>query len=584
MTAVEGQHPVKASPGTAAGGRWYRAMWTRRGDFAWNPSRRLAWGAVVTAAALYSVIAWSARFPVIPLDEVVMVGNSRVISGVSGEWTLSGGGFMPGLAILMAPVWWFTQSAVVVYQVGIWITVALSLLAIWPLSAIAERAGLSRNGGVIVSALVVMAPARSLLANYLLSDSALLLATAALVVAGDRLWVLRRNVDALWFGVTVGATVLAHGRGVGTAVAAGLWGLLLLRRSRQRATIAMASALVFAFAAFLLYTKITGALLSSDARVGGSFGDLSGRDVGASLASGVGQLWYGTLAWPAVAVLGGLALLRWRRGGMASLVLLGSATALVLATFQLDPQRGLTRIDPWFYGRYMDQWWPILAVVGLAVLVRVKWPLMAALTLGVSAVSGLGMLFITVPSIPRGMGWEDIHVLGISPWLRLDDYANGREQSWGVIVLTAIALTLLVLALGLMRVWVLPILAALWIWLSIAQDVQGIDLRLGDRAPSREVFGLGLLPADATIGVDEGIGQDGNMLVFAAAPTRLVEVDPLAPPNGVDVVYVSWLKANAEPPGVKIFAPTVGTLFDVWIEPGALQDRMDAQGLLSENE
>lgn len=563
------------------GAPWYRSIWTRRKDFVWQPSWWLAVVAVAVAAALYVVVAWSARFPAIPLDEIVMVGNSRVIAGLSGSWPLSGGGFMPGLAILMAPTWWFTHSAIVVYQVGIWITVALSLLSIWPLSAIAERAGLSRPAGVIVSALVIMAPARSLLANFLLSESALLLATATLVVVADRLWRRRRSVDALLFGAAVGAVVLAHGRGVGTAVAAGLWALLLLRRDPKRAILAGASALVAAFGAYLLYLGVAHAVVGSDLRVGSAFGNLAGRDLGASLASAVGQIWYGTVAWPAVAVLGAMAMFRWRRrGGMTSLVMLGVPIGLIVSTVQLDPHAGLTRMDPWFYGRYMDQWWPILAVVGLAILVRIRWPLMSALALGVSVISGLTMLFITVPSMPKGMRWVDVHVLGITPWLRLDAYANGRDQSWDVIVLTGIALTFLLLALGFIRVWVVPTLAILWIWLSIAQDVQGVDIGLGARDPISSALGIQILPKGEVAGIDTNMDELGNFVVFGGDPHSFEKVDSLHPPNGMDFVYVSWLRANDAPPGVKIFAPTLGLPFVLWVEPGALQSRMDDQGLL----
>jgi len=572
---------VSATAEAAAGVPWYRVAWTRRSDFSWQPSKWLAVVAVVVAAALYVVIAWSARFPSIPLDEIVMVGNSRVIAGVSGQWPLFGGGFMPGLAILMAPAWWFTHSAIVVYQVGIWITVALSLLAIWPLSAIAERAGLSRPAGVIVSAVVVMAPARSLLANYLLSESALLLATATLVVVADRLWARRRTADALWFGAAVGAVVLSHGRGVGTAVAAGLWALLLLRRNPKRAILAGASALVAALAAYLLYRGVTNAVLGGDRRVGDAFGDLSGRDLGASVASAIGQIWYATIAWPAVAVLGAMAMFRWRRrGGMTVLVMLGIPIGLIVSTVQLNPHAGLTRMDPWFYGRYMDQWWPILAVVGLAVLIRVKWPLVSAIALGTSVVSGLAMLLITVPSMPKGMRWVDTHVLGITPWLRLDAYANGRDQSWGVIVLTGIALTLSILALGFIRVWVVPTIAALWIWLSIAQDIQGIDLRLGNRGPITDAMGINILPDGVAAGIDKDMGDLGNFVVFGSGAHPIERVDPLHPPQGMDFVYVPWLRANDAPSGVKIFAPTLGLAFVCWVEPGELQDRMGAQGLL----
>jgi len=450
-----------------------------------------------------------------------------------------------------------------------------------PLSAIAKRAGLSRHAGVIVSAAVVMAPARSLLANYLLSESALLLATATLVVVADRLWDRRSAADALWFGAAVGAVVISHGRGVGTAVAAGVWVLLLLRRDPKRAILAGVSALVAVLGAYLLYRSVTTSVLGSDGRVENAFGDLAGRDLWASVASAVGQVWYATIAWPAVAVLGAMAMWRWRRrGGMPALVGLAIPIALIVSTVQLNPHAGLTRMDPWFYGRYMDQWWPILAVVGLAVLIRVKWPLMSIVALGASVVSGLAMLFITVPSMPKGMRWVDTHVLGLTPWLRLDAYANGRDQSWGVIVLTGIALTILLLVLGFIRVWVVPTLAVLWIWLSIAQDAQGIDIRLGNRAPIMDALGINILPEGVAAGIDKDMGDLGNFVVFESGAHPIESVDPLNPPRGMDFVYVSRMHASEAPPGVKIFAPTVDLAFVCWVEPGELQDRMGAQGLL----
>lgn len=568
----------------APGAPWYRSMWARRSDYRWQPPPWLAIVAVATAAAVLVAIAWSARAPTFALDEVVMVGNSRIIAGLPGDWPLSGAGFMPGLAILMAPAWWFTSSAVLVYQVGIWITVALALLAIWPLSAIAQRTGVSRSAGVIVSAVVVVAPARSLLANYLMAESALLLATATLVVAADRLWQRHRTADALWFGAAVGGTVLCHGRAVGTAVAAGIWALLMLKRDPKRAVLAGASALLAATGAYVIYKAVTSHVIASDGRVEGAFGDLAGRDLGASAASLVGQLWYPTIAWPAVACIGALAIVRWRRnGGMATLVLLGIGTGLIVSILQLNPHAGMTRLDPWIYGRYMDQWWTILAVIGLAVLVRIKWPLVSVTALGASVFAGLDMLLITVPSMPQDMLWGDVHVLGVSPWLSWDRYGDGKSQDWGGIVLIGISLALLVMTLGLLRVWVLPVLAALWMWLSIAQDVQGIDVRSGDRDPASDGWGLGVLPRGATIGIDRDSGEWANLLVFDADHQDVQRVDVLSPPREVDVVYVYWSQANEAPPGVKVLKSTEGAQFIAWVEPGELQQRLDAEGLLVES-
>jgi hypothetical protein len=269
---------------------------------------------------------------------------------------------------------------------------------------------------------------------------------------------------------------------------------------------------------------------------------------------------------------------------MAALVLLGSAVGLVMSTVQLNPNADSFRMDLWFYGRYMDQWWTILAVVGLTVLVRVKWPAVSAIALGASVIAGLGMLMVTVQSMPGDKRWIDMHVLGVSPWLRLDAYVEGVPQKWGAIVLTGLVLTMLVLALGLMRVWVLPILAALWMWLAIGHDVQGIDNRSGVRNGSAECLGLDLLPVGLTIGVDPSLGPRANMLVFAADPRPAVIADPLAPPDGIDVIYVARRLTVAVPAGVRVLQPTASGQCVAWVYPGEVADRLDAAGLLVDPE
>ena len=151
-----------------------------------------------------------------------------------------------------------------------------------------------------------------------------------------------------------------------------------------------------------------------------------------------------------------------------------------------------------------------------------------------------------------------------------------------MIVLTGLALTVLVLVLALIRLWVLPILAVLWMWLSIAQDIQGIDVRSGDRSPSSDSLGLNLalLPGGSTVGFDQNLGIEGNIMVFDAAPRRVEKVDAHAPPHGVDVVYVGWFAATNPPHGVKVLAPTVGKKFVAWVFPGEVAQQLDAEGLL----
>jgi hypothetical protein len=149
-------------------------------------------------------------------------------------------------------------------------------------------------------------------------------------------------------------------------------------------------------------------------------------------------------------------------------------------------------------------------------------------------------------------------------------------------VLTGLALTLLILALGFIRVWVVPTVAVLWIWLSFAQDIQGVDLRLGPRVPISDYLGVNLLPPGSAIGVEKEMGAPGNLVVFGASPTAVVQVDPFDPPPGIDLVYVSWLRAKDAPAGVKILKQTMGSSVVAWVEPGELARQLDARGLLVE--
>ncbi len=185
----------------------------------WDPPAWVPILAVAAAVMTHGVVAWGEAFPLLPFDEITMVGSSRVVAGQS-PWMLSDAGFMPGLAVLLAPAWWFTDDGLLVYRVGLWMTVALGLAAIWPLGELVVRTGFSRRAGVTIAAVVMIAPARALISNVMLSETALLLAVATLLVVADTFSRRPSVAHALALGAAMGATVLAHGRGVAVVVVA----------------------------------------------------------------------------------------------------------------------------------------------------------------------------------------------------------------------------------------------------------------------------------------------------------------------------------------------------------------------------
>ena len=81
---------------------------------------RIAAGAsVLLCMYLHWQVGRSAEAPRTPWDEVHPLQTARFLSGQVDVLPLSGSGYYPGWSILLAPVWWFTDDAELVYQVAV---------------------------------------------------------------------------------------------------------------------------------------------------------------------------------------------------------------------------------------------------------------------------------------------------------------------------------------------------------------------------------------------------------------------------------------------------------------------------------
>ncbi|MCR6713324.1 MAG: hypothetical protein NVV57_11830 [Demequina sp.] len=558
-----------------------RLALARRKDYQWRPPAWLAMVAVLGAAATYFVVARSATYPLIPLDEMVMMADSRIIAGDGGAWAMTGGGFMPGLAVLLAPLWWITSDQVVVYQAGIWITVVVALLTIWPLSVLARRVGATREAGVIIASVIMIAPARILVTNFLISETLMTLATALVAAAGIRLYRTRQTRDAVLLGLATGMAVVAHGRGVAIALAVGIWCLMLLRVCARPALIAGLTAVLSSLGAFALYFAVSPASPGSDGRISGSIDNLTATSVGELFASLLGQLWYASLAWPLVLLLGsGLVARHARRKPDMALVLLMAVLAVALSTTQLTHPTDISRIDPWFYGRYNDHVWTLLATIGLALAVRWVWPKVLAIVVGVAGVLAALMFFVTVPNIPNGDGWQSLHVFGVAPWLSLEQLHKGQAQPWALICMLGFALTLALALVALVRAWIVPVLAVGWLALSLTYDANVLDVQNGTRDPDAHRWGFVALPEGVSIGVDASTGDLRNLVIFVSGDRGLVGVDVEEGRPDVDVVYTWSTETTPAQDGARVFGPSTGSEILAWVYPGALYDELDSQGLL----
>ncbi|WP_341856572.1 hypothetical protein [Brachybacterium sp. GPGPB12] len=184
--------PVPRVPGTARHRRDETAArtvppmaGTARGDALWW---LIAVAAVLACTWLYWDIAQTALAPRTPWDEGHPMQTARWIAGERGLTPVSGSGYYPGWAVMIAPVWWFTDDAYAVYTAAVWIGNLLALATIAPLAAIARRFGVSWPQGIAISAVVMMFPGRSLLADYALSERPLMLFYALTALAVHRLW------------------------------------------------------------------------------------------------------------------------------------------------------------------------------------------------------------------------------------------------------------------------------------------------------------------------------------------------------------------------------------------------------------
>lgn len=571
-----------------------RSLAARRPDRVVEAPAWLAVCAVACVVLAHGIAAWGTVLPHFAADEVSMVGNSLVIGRFTTEWSLAGGGYMPGLAILMAPVWWFTDSAVTVFHVGLGINVALAGLAVWPLAVLARWAGAQPRMAIVLAAVVSIAPARLIPSNYLMAESLLVLTSAAALVAGIRLSARPSWRAALLFGFAVGAVFLSHGRGIGLVAGAGAWALLSWRRLRWNGAIAALSVTAASALAYALFVIVAHPLYDGSARESLTWDNVVNTTVGYAFATGMGQLWYAAFAWPAIAILGAALLVRRTRtgqGGGALLILLVTVSTFAVSVTQTYERATPTpRLDPWIYGRYVDHLWVCLAVIGLAVLTRVRWAGVALAVVGSSALVCGVFLWVTAPQTPVGGWWVDVHVAGLAPFLDLEAVYQQYPEAWLRLSVLLMLFTVVVLCSAWVRSFHVIVLAVLWLSTGMSHDLLSINARdERHNAAGVDPYDVGLIPADARLGIIDATVGNPNLLVFTAWPREVgllphEALDDAGARSGVDVIFVGAQVEDFEPEGARLFAPTADNGLRAWVLPGEVFDRLEGNGQLVQPE
>ena len=337
--------------------------------------------AVVVSATLHMWVALGARAPVWTDDEIGVLANARVLAGVGESWHMANLSYYPGWSVALAPIWWFTQDPTTVYRLAIALSVLAAVAAILPLAAIARTLGVRPHVAVVLASVVTLAPARTVQSNYALTENFLVLMVALVAWAAirfaDRPTVLR----AVTLAVASGYVFFSHGRMVPVVVATCLWFVTYLWRSRARVAVvgivvtAAVSAAGYAVNAWLA-AQLYGA---SGGRETSAFSRMFDGTPQSVARSFIGQSWYSTVAWSGLALLGASALVltvarevRRREPGAATwfaTAFVGLATISVL--FISRPiARGSVRLDVAAYGRYLDPFLVVFALVGLVLVAR----------------------------------------------------------------------------------------------------------------------------------------------------------------------------------------------------------------------
>lgn len=347
---------------------------------------RVAAGAsVLLCMYLHWQVGRSAEAPRTPWDEVHPLQTARFLAGQGDLLPLSGSGYYPGWSILLAPVWWFTQDAEVVYGVAVAYSDVLALLTIIPLALLARRMGLTTAQAVTVSAVTMSFPGRVVLADYALSEQPLLFVLAWAVLAMHALWSRPTWWRTVLFVLAVAATYLMHSRELALVATAAVWLAMMAVRNWRVAAVGLPLLGVLAlgvrsFSTWLLNATLAGSAGGKEELLGRVFENGSPSLL---LRMLLNQSWAQAVGTAGLASLGAVVLIvwavhelrRWQIGpgvflfGTCLSALLLSAVWWTRPDF-LFPAGEYRRLDVWMYTRYLDHIAVLLVLVALVVLVR----------------------------------------------------------------------------------------------------------------------------------------------------------------------------------------------------------------------
>ena len=378
----------------------------------WSARR---WALLVAVGWLFQfgLRVWLSSGQSVPLanpDESAFLIAARVLAGGHATDFSYSTLYQAGYPLLLAPVYWFTSNAVVVYHSVMVINSAFSAL-LMPLAYVAgRRLGLVRPAAYAVALVTALLPAGLFYAQYAMTDAIYPVLVLAFLLAVHS-WLTARTARGQW-AAAAGSALLAgysyavHSRGIvivaSYVVVAVLvaWRRLVLRRTVVAAGVVLVASIG---AAVLLDRYLSAAMYPEGTR------DLRAQMVTTlHSVNGVldvvemaaGQLWRLVLDSWGVAGIGLMAAVavifrRRFRADLRIMAAVGVAVTVVTAATApaaLPPDQSQT----WASGRYLDGMIVTFFVAGAVVLLRARPRFILVCAAGTAVLTVLSALMVYV--------------------------------------------------------------------------------------------------------------------------------------------------------------------------------------------
>lgn len=575
---------------------------------------------VVLAAVLHMVVALGAHSPTFPFDEIVLLQYSKFLAGEGMPTPPRGAGYFPAWSVVMAPVWWVTSDPAIAYRLAIGLGVVASLATIWPLARAVTRVGLPMPQAVVVAAIVMSLPSRTIQSGYVTSEKLLFLVLVCAMLAALRYWERPTIPRAIVFALVAALLTATHARALALAIACVVWLLCMAIRSWRASLVGTAVLAPLAYLAFWSGGQMNQFL-------GGGWGQgsklvdnyLTSRPSIIARAT-IGQGWEqvaGSLGLVTVGLLVMLALVwrelrRERAIGPVCLLAAMLLGVVLLSVGQWSNEQamytaGWRRLDAWLYGRYIDPVSSLLIALALAVILRGLRRIVLGMALGLTALAVAVTVLWIAPDAPTWGYVTPAHIPGVMPWFAALPQHAGEDWQWGLIpsftnanrfwLLASVPALLLLGVLtvcGRLRQRGTAVFAAVMLLISAAatvgstratdhfQEIEGSRPSLAADLNQLQAEHDGEITIEFDRSCTPGMSNNAvvqNRLAYWIHPTTMgVTTDRNTSTAQVTLGCDIWPEGTER--GARMLADAESYGYHAWVMPGPLQDELAEQGRL----